>query len=52
MLPFSITITNDSILEAVESFQGLLAATGTQQGVAVGLDTATFEITDDDGTLA
>ncbi len=46
-----ITISNDDILEGVESFLAELSLTTPQQGVVIGLDTATLEIVDDDCTL-
>ncbi len=46
-----ITISNDDVLEGVESFLAEMSLTTPQQGVVIGLDTATLEIVDDDCTL-
>ena len=43
-----VPITNDSLVEGVEQFSAQLSVPSGQDGVMLGANTATVEITDDD----
>lgn len=43
-----VPITNDSLVEGVEQFSAQLSVPSGQDGVMLGVNTATVEITDDD----